>query len=249
MADRPKTIRETDDAARNQARLLMRGSRFGSIAVHDPQTGYPNCSRVLVGTAYDGVPVILVSRLSAHTKALLADTRASLLLGEPGKGDPLAHPRLTIQCNAKAVERESAEDGLIRARFIRRHKKADLYAAFADFLFFRLEPVSASLNGGFGKAYVLEPSDLSIDSDQIEFIAEHEEEILRLLKPVWKERAGPNPVLAAFDNWIPCAIDPEGVDLQKRDQLKRFRFMSTLTKMIDIERLADTIFDRFDRGD
>jgi hypothetical protein len=35
---------------------------------------------------------------------------------------------------------------------------------FPDFTFFRMVPVSASLNGGFGKAYVLEASDFVIMS-------------------------------------------------------------------------------------
>ncbi len=44
----------------------------------------------------DGSPVILISRLSTHTANLEADGRASVLLAATGKGDPLAHPRLTV---------------------------------------------------------------------------------------------------------------------------------------------------------
>ena len=40
---------------------------------------------MLVGTDTDGAAVILVSALSAHTKALEADPRVSLLAGEPGR--------------------------------------------------------------------------------------------------------------------------------------------------------------------
>ena len=49
-----------------------------------------------VATDWDGSPLLLLSRLSSHTLNLEADPRASLLLAETGKGDPLAHPRLTV---------------------------------------------------------------------------------------------------------------------------------------------------------
>ncbi|MGO8205315.1 pyridoxamine 5'-phosphate oxidase family protein, partial [Rhizobium ruizarguesonis] len=71
------------------------------------ENGFPFVSRVLVATDIDGIPVILVSQLSAHTRALARDPRASLLTGEPGKGDPLAYPRLTTQCLAEPVEHSS----------------------------------------------------------------------------------------------------------------------------------------------
>ncbi|TIT59285.1 MAG: HugZ family protein, partial [Mesorhizobium sp.] len=87
MVDRKKdVIRETDAAAVRLAKTLIRGARFGALAVIDPETGAPLASRVGVATDSDGAPLILVSMLSAHTGALLADPRCSLLVGEPGKG-------------------------------------------------------------------------------------------------------------------------------------------------------------------
>ena len=174
MKEPVKTIRDTDDEARTLARKLVRGARFGAIGVLEPQTGFPFASRVLTGTDTDGVPVILVSRLSVHTEALLADPRASILFGEPGKGDPLAHPRVTLRCAANRVARDSDDHARIRTRFIARHPKAQLYADFPDFAFFRMEPHSASLNGGFGKAFVLEAADFIIDSPARAELAELE---------------------------------------------------------------------------
>ncbi len=219
MSEKKNPIRETDEAARKQARLLLRGSRFGAIAAMDPQTGYPNCSRVLLGTANDGAPVILVSELSAHTKALLADPRSSLLVGEPGKGDPLAWPRLTVQCDAQPIERQSDDDQAIRSRFIRRHHKAALYADFADFLFIRLNPVRASLNGGFGKAYLLSADDLKFEGDCLH--PKDEEALLKLANQDWKELAQENDLLKEYQNWSICGVDAEGIDLKKGDRLAR----------------------------
>ena len=81
MNDKPSVLRETDDQARKQARILLRSARFASLAVIDPETDFPSVSRVLTGTDIDGVPVILVSGLSAHTKALSKDPGASVLFG------------------------------------------------------------------------------------------------------------------------------------------------------------------------
>ena len=106
--------------------------------------------------ARDAAPVILVSDLSHHTKALRADPRCSLLLGEPGpKGDPLTHPRVTLHSDAARVERGSPAHARLREAWLAAHPKAGLYVDFSDFAFWRLTPVRASLNGGFGKAYEL----------------------------------------------------------------------------------------------
>src|SRR3954471_7883968 len=78
-----------------EARRLLRGMRAGSLATLDA-SGAPFASLVNVATAFDGAPLLLMSALSAHTQFLDKDARASLLLAETGKGDPLAHPRLTV---------------------------------------------------------------------------------------------------------------------------------------------------------
>ncbi len=163
--DKPKVLRDTDDQARDQARELIVTARFAAIAVIDPETGYPNSSRVLTATDGASRPVMLASRLAAHTRALLATPHCSLLFGEPGKGDPLAWPRISLQCDALPVAPDDPERPHLRARFLRRHPKAALYVDFPDFLFFRFRPVAASLNGGFGRAYALGREDFDLPKD------------------------------------------------------------------------------------
>ncbi len=157
----PSPIRPTDDEARALARALIDGARFGALGVRDAATGAPMVSRVAVGTDADGTPVSLVSDLSHHTKALAHDPLCSLLVGEPGaRGDPLTHPRLTIQATATFLRHGETGHADLRARYLRSHPKAKLYIDFADFSFVRLIPSAAYLNGGFGKAFVLAPDDL-----------------------------------------------------------------------------------------
>src|ERR1700730_16437919 len=78
------------------AKSLLRATRAGTLATLDRNTGHPFASLVNVATDVDGSPLILTSRLSTHTANLEHDGRASVLLAETGKGDPLAHPRLSV---------------------------------------------------------------------------------------------------------------------------------------------------------
>lgn len=174
---KPSVLRATDDPARLQAREMIVTARFAALAVIDPDTGYPNSSRVLIATDGASRPVILASRLASHTKALLASSRASLLLGEPGKGDPLAWPRISLQCDAVPVDPEDPERPHLRTRFLRRHPKAALYIDFPDFLFFRLRPLAASLNGGFGRAFALGPDDFNLPDGHSPLSSSQEDDI------------------------------------------------------------------------
>ncbi len=97
------------------AKSLLRKIRSGALATLERQGehegGAPFASLVTVATDVDGTPLLLLSRLSAHTLNLEADPRCSLLLSQGGKGDPLAHPRLTVTGRAE----RSAEPGRGRA--------------------------------------------------------------------------------------------------------------------------------------
>ena len=238
MSDKPSVLRETDDEARRLARILLRSARYAALAVLDPDNGFPSVSRALVGTDVDGVPVILVSQLSAHTKALAQDPRASLLFGEPGKGDPLAYPRLGVQCTAERIDRADPLHGRIYTRFLARHPKAKLYADFPDFCFFRLVPLSASLNGGFGRAYVLPGDDLVIRSLTHDILVGQADEIVRELLT-----KHPNLITTAVQrlkgdegvDWRICSLDLAGFDMISGDKSLRWEFEQPLRELHDAQ--------------
>lgn len=144
-----------DDNARALARRLIDQARFGALAVISPDTGAPSVTRIAVATDPDGAPLTLISTLASHTGALQADPRCSLLLGEPGpRGDPLTHPRLTLDCTAHITDKAPLRD-----HYLAQHPKAKLYIDFSDFLMVRLDIQSALLNGGFGKAFRMTATD------------------------------------------------------------------------------------------
>lgn len=165
MANRPSPdqinpIRPTDAEARTLAHGLLATARFAALGVRDPDSGSPMVTRIaLVPAAPDdpaAAPLTLISSLSGHTSALDADPACSLLIGEPGeKGDPLTHPRLTLQARA-----EIADKAALREHYLSHYPKALLYFDFADFRIMRFQPLVAHLNGGFGKAFRLLPDDL-----------------------------------------------------------------------------------------
>lgn len=162
MTPETSSIRPTDDEARALARALVDRATFGSLGVLDPDTGAPLVSRIAVGTDARGRPVTLVSDLSHHTRALRANGICSLLVGEPGeRGDPLTHPRLSIQARAEFLRKGEPGYDALRARWLDGHPKSKLYIDFGDFSFAIFEVDRAFLNGGFGKAFVLTAEDLA----------------------------------------------------------------------------------------
>jgi len=162
MAERPNPVQPADAAACAQARDLLAGARFGALAFTDAETGTPGISRIALGLDAAGGPVTLISSLSAHHAALRQNPLAALMVGEPGpKGDPLTHPRLMIRVEARFVDRAGADHAALRDGWLATHPKAKLYVDFGDFGFVRLVPLSAFLNGGFGRAVRLAPDDLT----------------------------------------------------------------------------------------
>ncbi|MCV0427382.1 MAG: DUF2470 domain-containing protein [Roseibium sp.] len=235
--EQKSVIRPTDDQARRLAKDLMRSARFGALAAIEPGTGHPLASRVALATDLDGTPVILTSTLSGHTKAITETSSCSLLVGEPGKGDPLAHPRVTLFCTAVPLERGSPAHLRMRRRYLARHPKAELYIDFGDFCFFRLELSRASLNGGFGKAFELEQTDLLTPVDGVERWADMEAGAVAHMNDDHKDAIKLYAEVlckAERANWRLACLDPEGLDLVAGDRIERLWFVDVLDKPEDV---------------
>ncbi|MBT9247549.1 pyridoxamine 5'-phosphate oxidase family protein [Gemmobacter fulvus] len=155
-------VQPADAQARALAQGLLHAARHAALAVTDPETGTPGISRIAFGLDPQGLPLTLISRLAAHHAALSAHPVAAVMVGDPGdKGDPLTHPRLMIRVQAELLLRDHADHAALRAHWLVSHPKAQLYVDFPDFSFVRLRPLSALLNGGFGRAHRLAPDDLA----------------------------------------------------------------------------------------
>jgi len=209
------------------AKVLLRATRSGALSTLDRNTGHPFASLVNIATDVDGSPLIYVSRLSTHTANLEADPRASVLLASTGKGDPLAHPRLTALGTFSRIARDDPEDGRLRRRYLSRHPKAQLYAELPDFCFWRLTVVSAHLNGGFARAADLKAADIITDLTGAEEMIEIEQGAVQHMNADHADavRLYATKLLGEPDGaWQVTGVDPDGLDLALGDRTARMAF-------------------------
>jgi putative heme iron utilization protein len=236
MPDRlPETAPAADFDARTTAKSLLRSLRAGTLATLDRNTGHPFGSLVNVATDSDGSPLVLISRLATHTANLEVDGRASVLLAVSGKGDPLAHPRLTVLGRFVQIAHADPHEPRLRRRFLARHPKSGLYADFADFAFWRLSVASAHLNAGFARAADLTAADVMTDlSDASELIEaeasavahmneDHADAVQLYATKLLGAPAGEG------GSWRVTGIDPDGLDLAHGDATLRLVFTKRVT--------------------
>jgi putative heme iron utilization protein len=171
--------------------------------------------------------------LSTHTANLEVDGRSSILLAETGKGDPLAHPRLTVLGAMARIERDSAEEARARRRFLARHPKSELYAGFGDFAFWRMEVVSAHLNGGFARAADLKAAEVITDMSGADDLLAAEQGAVEHMNSDHAEavRLYATKLLGAREgNWRMTGLDPDGGDLALGDETLRLAFPERITE-------------------
>jgi putative heme iron utilization protein len=97
-------------------------------------------------------PVLLLSRLARHTRNIMLDARASLLIDGTGTdGDPVTGARVTLEGVLATTQ-----DPQDRQAFLAAHLSATDYCDFADFAFWRLTPHRAFLIEGFGRIHELD---------------------------------------------------------------------------------------------
>lgn len=244
--EKASVIRETDADAVRLALTLIHTARHGALAVHGGETGHPGVSRVQLSTDSDGSPVTLVSFLSPHAQAMVDHPKAALLVGEPGKGDPLAHARISLFVEAEKIDRASPDHARLRARHIARHPKAELYADFGDFAFFRLKITGASLNGGFGKAYNLTADDLAMTGDTAGMAAMEASAVAHMNA----DHSEANTLYAtrlagARDGrWSLATLDPQGMTLVDGDQVARVWFDEPLDDAGQLRKVLKVLADR-----
>jgi heme iron utilization protein len=133
-------------------RELIRDATHATLGTLDA-SGAPFTSLVALARDADLSPVIITSHLSSHTGHLERDGRVSLLISAIGKGDPLAHPRLTLTGRAAAARPGEGGYDHLRQVYLAQNPKAQLYVDLPGFWFWRITPERLFLNGGFGKAW------------------------------------------------------------------------------------------------
>jgi putative heme iron utilization protein len=218
---------ETAFDARLAAKKLLREGRSGALASLMPGTGDPYCSLVNVATDASGAPLMLLSKLAIHTKNILADKRASLMLDERKDGDPLQGARVMLMGEMANVPISTA-----RFPYLLRHPEAGQYVDFADFSFFSLTIKRAHLVAGFGRIVDLTPQDILTDVSDAAALLEAEGEAIAHMNADHAEacRLYATKLLGGADgDWRCVGIDPEGIELQHGRTALRLAFPQPVT--------------------
>ena len=147
-------IPETTYAER--ARTLVHVGRVGALSTLSRRhPDWPFGSVMPYGLDPGGNPTFLISTMAMHTQNLLGDSRASLLVMEPGAAeDPLGAGRVTLM--GRVAKNTSSE---IREDYLTRHPNSSYWVDFKDFAFFRMEVMDVYFVGGFGVMGWVEASD------------------------------------------------------------------------------------------
>lgn len=228
-------LQPVDPKARRLAKELVRTARHVALGTIDVATGAPSVSRVAIATFTNGDPGFFISALAAHQQNLAKDARCSILAGEPGKGDPLAYPRMTLIGEAEVL-RAGPDREAFRGRYRHRNPKSKLYEDLPDFTYWRFRPHRISLNAGFGRAFALEPRDLAIPDDTCAGWTDVEPGVIQHMNA---DHAGAVDYYARMaggegTGWQLACIDPEGLDLVRNDDVRRLWFETPLTSTGDI---------------
>lgn len=207
------------------ARALLRGLDRAALAtaLQAPGGGvsWPYASLVLVAVDHDLSPILLLSDLAEHAKAIAVESRVSLLFdGTGGLDQPLTGARVTL---LGRIER--TPDLRLARRFLARHPDAEMYAGFKDFHFYRVAPERAHLVAGFGKIRWLEATELlpvvtpGLADSEAGIVSHMNEDHADALQLYAQKLLG----LPGGD-WRMIGIDAEGIDLRRAGQVARLPF-------------------------
>jgi heme iron utilization protein len=137
-------------AESSDLRALLENERSGVLATLSVRRdGWPFASVAPYALTIAGEPVLLLSSLAEHTRNLLADGRASLLVQDHARlEDPQAAARITILGQIEVIH--EPELASAQERYLGRHPQAAEYLSMGNFRLYVLRVREARFIGGFG---------------------------------------------------------------------------------------------------
>jgi putative heme iron utilization protein len=193
---------------------LLHSVSYGVLATHAAQTpGYPYATVLPFVPDERHRPVVLISALAEHTKNLIADPRASLVVYVHQQQNVLAGARMTLIGDAARFD---AGEQFI-ARYLRYQPDAKDYLALADFAFFRFTPRRLRAIAGFGAMGWIEAESFE--------------------QAAWIEPGQEAEMIASADISGPTnllGVDPYGVDVARGDRRERHAFPNQPVALQDL---------------
>ena len=152
-----------ETAERKRLARLVGGGRWAALATYG--AGAPLASMVAYAAEAGFAGLLLhLSRLSAHTRNLLASPLASIVISEPDSDrvrNPQTLARVSIQGEARPLREDAGGYAEARALYEKRFPDSSPLFEFKDFLLFRLVPREARFVAGFARAYTVSAAEMA----------------------------------------------------------------------------------------
>lgn len=110
--------------------------------------GYPFGSVMPYGLTGNGEPIFLISSMAMHTRNLLNEPRATLLVTQESTS-PLGAGRISIMGEVRPLESED-EVSKVSSNYLTKNPEATNWVRFGDFNFFQMSLRDIYFVGGFG---------------------------------------------------------------------------------------------------
>ena len=208
------------------ARQLLAGAFQGVLSTQSLEhTGYPFGSVVPYVLDRDGLPLLLLSHLSQHTKNADADPHCGLTLLDHGAGNVQERSRLSLI--GDLVPLAQADDA---ERYFAYFPPSEMYFRQLGFRFYRFEAKRFHWNGGFATARwfsvdrIVRANPLDREA-QARIVAHMNRDHADALRHYLAGRDLADPAAVA----LMVGIDAEGIDLRVQDRLYRIALTRAIT--------------------
>lgn len=220
-----------------QARLaheLLAGTLHGVLSTHSLEhPGFPFGTLVPYVIDQDGLPLMLLSHLSQHTRNVDADPRSGLLIVERGEGDIQQLSRLSAVGELMPVEDPNDAE-----RYFRYFPHTRSYFEQLAFRFYRYRALRFHWNAGFatarwfGSDRITLPNPLSPEEQAgvLEHMnSDHQSALRSYLTGVSAAHAGEEIEM--------LGIDARGFDLRSGEQMYRIAFPRAFATLADARKV------------
>lgn len=129
--------------------LTVQGGQSTLSTMSKKHPGYPFGSLMPYGLTDVGEPTFLISSMAMHTRNVLNDPRATLLITQADSPNPLGAGRISLMGDVELVEGEDAIRD-VATDYLTRNPAAQNWMHFGDFKFFRMKLLEIYFVGGFG---------------------------------------------------------------------------------------------------